>query len=425
MNPGLFCGALLLFHLASPALAQEETAQDLALGRSLSGLLDYARQHNPDYRVMHSEAAAAEARAAAAGTLADPKMRMEWRDITRFGEQSPTLNPSRVGSTRYLLMQDVPWFGKRDLQQQVATAEATGADSQVVVTWAELAARVCGIQAQRYFSQQGQQLLQQTVALMKQLEQNVRDRYAGGLASQQDVVRAQLEQTALQSEQLMLTTERHHLDHRLNELLGRPANATLAAPEPPPSPPEADQLQLTALEQRLHQHNPQLALLSSRIVGAEKNRDLTYLNRYPDVTVGVSPIQYRDRIREWEVMAEINIPLQQQARRDREREAEQMLNAAQQRQQATANQLLSQLATTLTDIETARRNEQLISTTLLPQTEISHKSALVGYETGRVDFTTLLESQRQWRQVQQNRIKAQTELHKALADLEQLLGEPL
>jgi cobalt-zinc-cadmium efflux system outer membrane protein len=55
----------------------------------------------------------------------------------------------------------------------------------------------------------------------------------------------------------------------------------------------------------------------------------------------VTPIQYQNEVKEWELMVEMNIPLQQSSRRAQERESESMLNAARARKEATANQVLS------------------------------------------------------------------------------------
>ncbi len=44
-----------------------------------------------------------------------------------WASKTPPCAPSRVGSTRYLLMQDIPWFGKRDLKREIAELEADGA----------------------------------------------------------------------------------------------------------------------------------------------------------------------------------------------------------------------------------------------------------------------------------------------------------
>ncbi len=158
---------------------------------------------------------------------------------------------------------------------------------------------------------------------------------------------------------------------------------------------------------------------------AEKTRVLTYKNRYPDFTLGVSPIQYQNAIKEWELMVELNIPLQQASRRAQERESESMLNAARARKEATANQVTAELAESLAGLEAARRTENLLTGSLIPQSELTFQAALAGYETGKVDFATLLDAQRQIRQAKQNQFKAQVDAQVRLAEIERLLGEEL
>ncbi len=124
-------------------------------------------------------------------------------------------------------------------------------------------------------------------------------------------------------------------------------------------------------------------------------------------------------------MLELNIPLQQSSRRSQEREAEAMLAAAESRKEATVNQVLSELAENLAGFEAARRTEMTTTSSLLPQAELTSQSALASYETGKVDFATLLDAQRQIRQAKQNRIKAQFEAQSRLAEIEKLIGEDL
>ena len=90
-------------------------AQEALPGADLPGLLAIAKESNPEYAGMRYEAQAAVERVTPAGALPDPKLRTELMDITKMGEQSPTLWPSSVGSTKYTLMQDLPWFGKLEL----------------------------------------------------------------------------------------------------------------------------------------------------------------------------------------------------------------------------------------------------------------------------------------------------------------------
>ena len=412
--------ALLAVVPAASALASEAVP-----GTSVEGLLSLAKESNPEYASMRFEAQAAAERVAPAGALPDTKFRTEWMDITKMGEQNPTLLPANVGSTRYTLMQDIPWFGKRDLKRGIAQFEAEGSQGKAMGTWSELAARIKTAQAQRYYLRGNETLTREILDLMARLEQVAQSRYAGGLTAQQDVIRAQVEQTNMRNELVALESESLQVDARLNALLARPATAALAPPESLRPLPAQAQLDSAVLEQRVRSRNPQLFVEEARIQSAEKNRDLTYRNRYPDFTLGISPTQTQTSVKEWGVMLEVNIPLQQSSRRAMEREAEAMLSAARSRKEAAANQVLAELAQNLVAIEAARRTEALAMRSQLPQAQLTFSSALASYENGKLDFATLLDAQRQIRQAKQSQIKAQLEAQMRLAEIEKLLGEEL
>lgn len=408
--------------LLATAAAQ---AQEMLPGATVESVLAIARERNPEYAAMRSEAQAAEERVYPAGALPDPKFRNEFRDITRMESQNATLLPSRVGSNRYLLMQDVPWFGKRDLKREVARFDAQAATGRANGTWVELATKIKSVFAQLYYVQRNERLAQEILDLMVRLEKVAQARYSGGLAAQQDVIRAQVEQTNLRNELVGLENERRQLQARMNGLLSRPAGAPLSEPHvlrPLPTPANLDYARLEPLARA---RNPQLFTEESRIQSAQKSRELAYKNRYPDFTFGFSPIQYQNSIREWEVMVELNIPLQQKTRRSQEREAEAMLSAALARRDATSNQVLADLAENLSGLDAARRTEALISGSLLPQAELTFQSALASYQNGKVDFATLLDAQRQIWQAKQTQLKVQADAQMRLADIEKLVGEDL
>lgn len=400
-------------------------AQENPPGQNVESLLSYARERNPDYAGMRHEAEAAAARIVPAGALPDPKFVMELRDITRMGEQSATLAPSQVGSTRYILSQELPWFGKRDLKREVAEFEAQSSGGRALGAWVDVATRIKTNYAQLYYLHRNERLAREILDLILRLERIAHSRYAGGLAAQQDAIRAQVEQTNLQNELVALDTERHHTQARLNALLARPAMAPLAEPERLRPLPPTTALDYATLEARIRERNPLLGAEEARVKAAEKSRDLTYKNRYPDFTLGLAPIQYENSVKEWELMVELTIPLQQSTRRAQERESEAMLSAARSRREAAANQVLADLSENLVALDAARQTEALATDRLLPQAQLSFKAALAGYENGKVDFATLLEAQRQIRLARQNQIKAQAEGQARLAEIERLLGEDL
>lgn len=417
----MLCAVLPCLALAvQPAIGAER------LGSSLSGLLDYAREHNPELAAARHEADAARQRVQPAGALPDPVLRAELMDVTNQGTNKPSsLWPSEVGSTRYLLMQSVPWFGKRNLQRGVAEAQAAQADGQAGSTWAELAARIKTIYAMSHYLYGSERLTRQTLELVNSLEKVAQTRYANGLGAQQDVIRAQLEQTGLRAEQLELEGELHHQQSRLNALLSRPAMAELAEPVQLRPLPAPAQLDYASLEQKLRARNPQLQVAGAQVQSAEKGRDLAYINRYPGFTLGIAPNQSGNAVRSWDLMVEFNIPLQQGSRRSQEREAEAMVAASESRRQALQDRMLAALSESLYGLETARNTESLAATRLLPQSELTWQSALAGYETGKVEFAMLIEAQRQILEAKQQRLKAQLEAQLRLVEIESLLGEEL
>lgn len=415
--------------LLALAMMGSAIAQETLPGQTVESLLDYAKSRNPEYAAMRLEAEAAGERVYPAGALPDPVLRTELQNVTNYSPEtgSGSLNvlPNRVGSTKYTVMQSLPFWGKRDLKREAAEAEAQVAQGKAGLTWTEQAARIKTAYAQYFAVARLIRLNQEVIDLIDRMERISQARYAGGLAPQQDAIRAQVERTSMRNELIQMETEHHHTRARLNALLARPAQSSLADPEQLRPVPIPAKLDYTTLEDRLRGRNPQLFTDDAKIRAAEKNRDLTYRNRYPDFTVGVSPIQTRSRVNEWELMFELNIPLQQESRRSQEREAEKMLDAAKARKVATANQLLADLSENLSGIDAARRLEQLAQTSLLPQAELTFKAALAGYETGKVDFATLLDAQRQIRKAKQDVIKAQAEQQGRLADIERLIGEEL
>jgi outer membrane protein TolC len=415
--------AALALAIACSAAAAQPAAE---LGATLEGLLAYAKERHPELRAMRHEADAAAQRITPAGALPDPMFQVELRDVTNeMSGGSFNLLPARVGATRYQIRQTFPAWGSRDAKRDAATASADEAARRADATWAELAMRIKTAYA-RY--RQASESLAQTRALLDlvdRLERVAQARYAGGLAAQQDAIRAQVERTAMASDIAMLESELRSARARINGLLVRPVEAPLAEPRDEAALPSLARLDAAALRERVLARNPQLAAEAARIRAAERTKDAVFANRYPEFTFGVSPIQTRNRVSEWELMFEINIPLQQKTRRSEEAEAAAMLAAAQARREAIATETLAALGENLAALESAHRVETLTQASLLPQAELTLQAALAGYETGKVDFATVLDAQRQIRQARITLIRTRAEARMRLAEIERLLGEEL
>ena len=418
---GLLCALLASTIAAGPVLAQTD-----ALGTSVQGLLAYARAQSPELSAMRQEANAAAQRIGPAGALPDPVLRVELMNINNYGnDAAPSLLPWKVGETKYTLMQSLPLWGKRDLRRDAAAADAKQAEARSDATWAELAARIKTAYAEYYRAAGNQRLAGEVLGLMARLEQVAQARYAGGLVGQPDAIRAQLEQTSMRAELISLESEKRQLRARLNGLLARDGAAALAEPEALRPLPALSTADAASLAERARERNPQILAELARLSAAQKNRELTQRNRYPDLQVGVSPSQMGSRITTWGVMFEMSIPLQQESRRGQEREADAMVAAARSRAEAVSNQLLGELGVNLAGLDAARRTEALVKNQLLPQSQLTLQSALAAYENGKADFAMLLDAQRQIRKARQELLKSEVEAQLRLADIERIVGEDL
>lgn len=406
-----------LFTVA-PVYAGESA--ELPFGASLPAMLDWLDQHHPEIQAMQQESLAAMARVTPAGALPDPMFRMELQDIDR---SNPTLAPNKVGSTKYSFIQSLPWWGKRDLQRGVAESEAKRVGTQVAQTRNELRARLKVGYAQFFYSHTAARVNQELAEIAARLEQVAQTRYANGLAPQQDALKAQLEKTSLSAERLSLASEIRQVEARLNVLLLRPVNAQLT---PPLALPGLDKgLPSADLASLALQRNPQIQSQNAQIESAQASRKLADSNRYPDFALGIAPIQTGNRVEKFEVMLEMNLPLRWDVRNAQRDEAGAMLAAAESRKNAAEQQLRGDIEEARSAYLLAQSQQQLLSNTLLPQAQLTFRSALAGYENGKVDFTTVLDSIRQIRQLRLDLARNQKEQLTRQAELEKWIGEEL
>jgi len=390
----------------------------VAIGANVQELLEWADTHNPELAAMGYEVDAAYERIVPAAALPDPTLRVTFMDFAGPG------TPNDTGGTQYRLGQTFPWWGKRDLRKAVATANVEQFKGRQQAAVAEIHARIKSAYARYYQAVGLKKLNEEILRLLADLETVAQVRYAGGLAPQQDVIRAQVEKTLLQSENIEQDTEEHHAMARLNVAMGRPPLEPIADPQSLPEMAPR-KLEAASLEARIARTSPLLAMQSAQVSAADANRRLVAKNRYPDVTLMIAPTQFDGGIDSWEAMVEVNVPIRFATRRAQESEAEAMMAAASERRRAVETEIAGSLQESLAALEAAGRREQLIAGTLLPQAELTLNSARAGYATGQVDFATLVEAQRAVKQARQDRLRAQVEQQLRIAEIESMVGEEL
>ena len=153
-------------------------------GDSLISLQTAVQENNPQLQQVMAEMQAASARTISAGALADPLFKLEMMDFTPEGNGTQYL-PGKTGQTKYTLMQDLPWYGKRDLKTNVAQQQADAAKFNTAKTLNELKAEVRRLYVRRYETHQMWLLNQEIDSVLRQIEQVTSNRYQQGLVNQQ------------------------------------------------------------------------------------------------------------------------------------------------------------------------------------------------------------------------------------------------
>ncbi|MCB1916579.1 MAG: TolC family protein [Rhodocyclaceae bacterium] len=411
----LLMGALVLT-VPQPALA--------ALGSELAGLLDYARRHNPELAVLARDADAAHAQIAVAAALPDPRFQLELMDFTNAASgRDASLLPGEVGVTRYRLIQPLPFWGKRALRGELARSRAVQARQAIGVGAAEVEARIKQAFA-RYVEAVGRERIQRdTLRLLEALEQLVLTRYAVGLVPQQDALRAQGEITRVRIDLLETGRRLAEARARLNAALPRPADAPLAEPRAPVASIALPSL--AALTARARDGAPELAVARAGAEASEAARDLVERERYPDFAVGLTNNRPRSGADSWDLMLELNIPLQRTRRVSDERRAGFLQQAARDRVAAAEVRIDGRLGELWAAVDAAGARAKLLEHSLLPQARAALEAAEAGYETGTVNFDTLIEAQRRILQTRLALLESRVEAWLGVADIERILGEAL
>lgn len=413
----------LAWGLSAPAWAQEYSDNG-PIGASVDELVEMARSMNPEVQVMALEADAAAARVEGAGSFADPKVQIVYEDWPKGSSGLP--NNSTSGTTkRFRLLQEVPFWGKRDLKREIAEAGARKAAILKKQVENDLIAKVKAAYAEYHQAHLTIDLARDLKARMTTLSKLSSARYGQGLGKQQDVTRAEVERSALEAEIVRMQGERAKARTKINRLLARPVGAPLVeAPASRPLPP-LEALNLDSLIGRAQSANPDILAQQAAIEGADKNVNLAERNWYPDVEVGVGAVRRQGELDSYEFMVTSSVPLQWGLRTSEIGEAKSMAAAARMRREARANELGNEVADAWISLKNAREVETVLRESQVPQAEIGFQAASKGYELGRTEFIDVLTAEQQLWRSNIELIKVRFEQQIRMAELEKLVGGEL
>src|SRR5258707_541878 len=213
--------ALAILLLAGPACAEAPVSL-AAPGATLDEMLAIARRLSPELAARALDTEAAQARVEIAGSLADPTLRNPSDEIDR------TRGP-RQNKMFFTVEQEFPLWGKRDLRRDQASADVARTRADTRVTEVELIEKVKVAFAQYYQADQAIRTTEDLHRVVHDIARVAQDRYAQGRGSQQEVYKAEVENTRLATELVRLEAKRRGAPAPRNALLPRPAARAVSA----------------------------------------------------------------------------------------------------------------------------------------------------------------------------------------------------
>jgi outer membrane protein TolC len=401
-------------------VAAEASAQPVL---KLDELIDDALRANPEILAAQKRYEAARQRPGMDSALPDPMVSIGY---TSAGKPWPLagIGTEPTANAGIMVSQEFPFPGKRKLRGNVAAKMAEAEWSNYEETRLSVISRL----------KQAYHRLHHTYAVIGILARN-RDllieylrvaeaRYSVGKAAQQDIFKAQTARSILEARLIKIEQERRAREAEINTLLARDPRAPLGAP--PEIPPGTLTVTLDELFRRASKVSPALMREQKLVERTELAVNLARRDYYPDYTLSAGYFNMGQMPDMYQFRVDFKLPAWFH-RKQQAGVTEQVMNLSQARRswEAADQALHYRIREDYLMAETSERLMRLYSDTVLPQARLALDSSLASYETGAVDFLTVLNNFTTRLDYEVNYREEMLSFHLALVRLEEMTAQKL
>lgn len=413
-------------HRAAYAVEPEAYALNPVVGElegphDLEEYVAFALEQNPEIQAARKRVEAAGHQVPVAASLQDPMLNM-----TFFPEEVQTA----AGQQEFSLavQQKVPWLGKLSTRAELAESQTNAARAELAAVELATIEQVKRAYYELYFIQQAIAVTEAEQRLLFQIRDVANTRYKAGQTSQQDVLRADLEISNVETELIRLRQRLDSAQARLARMLHvSPQTKIRALDELPEEPSLRD---LESLQRRAVAARPEL---HAQLAVLERDRravELARLEYMPDVNFGVtwidvanagiSPVANgRDSVL---VGAGVNLPIYRKRLDASVRSAEANAVATARAYDSLRDATLEEVVDLFAQAQSQRDLLALFGDDILPKARQTVEVSSRAYNVGEVDFLQLLDNWRQLLRYEISYRRLQASLRQTLAQLERVVG---
>jgi outer membrane protein TolC len=327
------------------------------------------------------------------------------------------------------ISQQLPFWGKRAIRQEVADLEAESYKWAIEERKLELARMVKEAYYQIWAVDKSMEIVDKNLGILADFVTIAESKYSVGQGVQQDIYKAGLEKSKMLDMQLTLKQQRKSLEANINYLLYRPGNTPVGIVpdfDLPRLSLSAEQLNQSALETR-----PQIKSLASLANKGQASHRLAQKEFYPDFNISFE-YMFKDAINTsmttdpgydmFTLGVTFNLPFQQQKRHAMIAESTSETTMATEELNGLKNSISYTINDTLAQLERRRKLVELYKGGIIPQAEQSLESAVISYRVNKVDFLTLLDGRMSLFTYERELYESQAEYMMGLAKLEAVVG---
>ena len=261
-------------------------------------------------------------------------------------------------------------------------------------------------------------------ALNQKLISAAQARYESNQASQQDLLKAQIELSKVDIERFNWNEKVHLAEAHFSHILSRPLHTQYRVTDPPPSPMVS--MTRLELEQMAVRVRPELKAFEAGIRRAKTNRWLAASSWLPQVTGRIEARQFHGEgnIREYDTFLGLTVPVWSllKGASGEWTSASKEVGAAEAAYDEMKNEVLLAVHEAYSKIQSAAYAVKTYDTLIVPQAKQQEEVALAGYEAGRTSVLELVDAQRTFKDTQIAYATVTAEYERGLSDLRLAIG---
>ncbi len=384
-------------------------------------LFNEAVEKNPEIKSAEAAAAASKAMIPSSGSLPDPMITFQHMgDLVPFRLQSGDPSSART----YGIEQEFPFPGKLGLKEKIASSEAQSRYWKSEFTRRKVVSELKQGFYDLYLARKSIDVLLKNKELLQNFEHIAESRYKVGQTIQQDVLKAQIEESKVLDKLLVLGQKKRIAEAKINTLLYRPAESEVGKPN------EFEKAEfaysLDELTQLALNSSPELKSNESEISGRQSGVELARREFYPDFAVGFTYFDREAQPEMYGVMLKAKVPLYFWRKQQPELDAARLnLSSARRMRDSSSSTIRFQVREAYTMATTSEKLAKLYSSAIIPQANLALNSGIANYQVGKIDFLQLIDASMALLEYELKYYEAMIDFHKALAQLEPMVGVDL